>query len=334
MGIEPGVLTLGIETSCDETSVAVVDDGRRVLSNVIHSQVDLHKEFGGVVPELAARDHLERLPHLLDLALEGAGAQPSGVDLIAVTRGPGLAGCLLVGVGVGEGLAAAWSRPLTGVNHLWGHIYAAMLTRPDLEPPLLGLVVSGAHSDLVRMPEHGRFEVIGRTRDDAAGEAFDKAARMLGLGYPGGPALDRLARTGDPRRQPLPQPSLKGLEYSFSGVKTALLYRLRDLGESVSAETRADLAAAFERSVVESLLEKLDATLTESPCPEVVVCGGVAANTLLRRRAAEVVGDRARLTMPSLELCTDNAAMIAAAGYYLVKAAGPQAATMEPSLGW
>jgi tRNA N6-adenosine threonylcarbamoyltransferase len=334
MGIEPGVLTLGIETSCDETSVAVVEDGRRVLSNVIHSQVDLHKEFGGVVPELAARDHLERLPHLLDLALEGAGAQPSGVDLIAVTRGPGLAGCLLVGVGVGEGLAAAWSRPLTGVNHLWGHIYAAMLTRPDLEPPLLGLVVSGAHSDLVRMPEHGRFEVIGRTRDDAAGEAFDKAARMLGLGYPGGPALDRLARTGDPRRQPLPQPSLKGLEYSFSGVKTALLYRLRDLGESVSAETRADLAAAFERSVVESLLEKLDATLTESPCPEVVVCGGVAANTLLRRRAADVVGDRARLTMPSLELCTDNAAMIAAAGYYLVKAAGPQAATMEPSLGW
>jgi N6-L-threonylcarbamoyladenine synthase len=332
--MEPKRLTLGIETSCDETSVALVEDGRRVLSNGIHSQVDLHKDFGGVVPELAARDHLERLPHLLDLALEGAGAKPADVDLIAVTRGPGLAGCLLVGVGVGEGLAAAWSRPLTGVNHLWGHIYAAMLTRPDLEPPLLGLVVSGAHSDLVRMPEHGRFEVIGRTRDDAAGEAFDKAARMLGLGYPGGPALDRLARTGDARRQPLPKPSLKGLEYSFSGVKTALLYRLRDIGDSVSSETRADLAASFERSVVESLLEKLDAALTESPYPEVVVCGGVAANTLLRKRAAEVVGDRARLTMPPLELCTDNAAMIAAAGYYSVKAQGPQAATMDPSLGW
>ena len=329
-----GGLTLGIETSCDETSVALVEDGRRVLSNVIHSQVDLHKDFGGVVPELAARDHLERLPHLLDLALEGAGAKPADVDLIAVTRGPGLAGCLLVGVGVGEGLAAAWSRPLTGVNHLWGHIYAAMLTRPDLEPPLLGLVVSGAHSDLVRMPEHGRFEVIGRTRDDAAGEAFDKAARMLGLGYPGGPALDRLARTGDARRQPLPQPSLKGLEYSFSGVKTALLYRLRDLGDSVTPQTRADLAASFERSVVESLLEKLDAALRESPFPEVVVCGGVAANTLLRKRAAEVVGNRARLTMPPLELCTDNAAMIAAAGYYSVKAQGPQAATTDPSLGW
>lgn len=331
------VLTLGIETSCDETSVAVVENGRRVLSNVIHSQVNLHKEFGGVVPELAARDHLERLPHLLDLAMEGADAKPADLDRIAVTRGPGLAGCLLVGVGVGEGLAAAWSRPLSGVNHLWGHIYAAMLTRPDLEPPLLGLVVSGAHSDLVRMPEHGRFDVIGRTRDDAAGEAFDKAARMLGLGYPGGPALDRLARTGDPRRQPLPRPSLKGLEYSFSGLKTALLYRLRDLGDTVTQEVRADLAASFERSVVESLLEKLDAALTESPYPEVVVCGGVAANTLLRKRAAEVVGNRARLTVPPLELCTDNAAMIAAAAFFNPPPAGEAEAReieVDPSLGW
>ena len=305
--------------------------GRRVLSNVIHSQADLHQEYGGVVPELAARDHLERLPHLLDLALEKAGVQPSDIDLVAVTRGPGLVGCLLVGVGVGDGLATAWAKPLTGVNHLWGHIYAAMLTRPDLEPPLLGLVVSGAHSDLVRMPEHGRFEVIGRTRDDAAGEAFDKAARMLGLGYPGGPALDRLARTGDPRRQPLPKPSLPGLEFSFSGLKTALLYRLRDLGAEAGEQEKADLAAAFERSVVESLLEKLNEALTKSPVAEVVVAGGVAANTLLRRRAAEVVGDRARLTMPPLELCTDNAAMIAAAGFYGGK---PQPITVDPSLGW
>ena len=340
-------LTLGIETSCDETSVAVVEDGRRVLSNVIHSQVELHKEFGGVVPELAARDHLERLPHLLDLALERAGAKAEDIGLIAATRGPGLAGCLLVGVGVGEGLAAAWSTPLVGVNHLWGHIYAAMLARPDLEPPLLGLVVSGAHSDLVRMPEHGHFEVIGRTRDDAAGEAFDKAARMLGLGYPGGPALDRLARTGDARRQPLPKPSLPGLEYSFSGLKTALLYRLRDLGDAVTEQNKADLAASFERSVVESLLEKLDAAITDNPYPEVVVSGGVAANTLLRKRAAEVVGTRARLTMPPLELCTDNAAMIAAAGFLTSPLAGevgsrlrlpggavPPAITVDPSLGW
>jgi N6-L-threonylcarbamoyladenine synthase len=327
-------LTLGIETSCDETSVAVVEGGRHVLSNVIHSQVDLHRDFGGVVPELAARDHLERLPKLVDLALEQAGAKPSDLDLIAVTRGPGLAGCLLVGVGVGEGLATAWSRPLTGVNHLWGHIYAAMLMRHDLEPPLLGLVVSGAHSDLVRMPRHGHFEVIGRTRDDAAGEAFDKAARMLGLGYPGGPALDRLARTGEARRQPLPRPSLKGLEYSFSGLKTALLYRLRDLGEEATPQDRADLAASFERSVVESLLEKLDQALSETPYAEVVVSGGVAANTLLRQRAAEVVGGRARLTLPPLQLCTDNAAMIAAAGYYSNVEQGPQAAAVDPSLGW
>src|SRR6266849_3537662 len=308
-------LTLGIETSCDETSVAVVE-GRRILSNVIHSQVDVHKGFGGVVPELAARDHLERLPQLLDMAVETAGVKTGDIDLLAVTRGPGLVGCLLVGVGVGEGLAAAWSTPLTGVNHLWGHIYAALLTRADLEPPLLGLVVSGAHSDLVRMPAHGHFEVIGRTRDDAAGEAFDKAARMLGLGFPGGPALDRLARTGDPRRQPLPKPSLPGLEFSFSGLKTALLYRIRDLGHAIRPRDKADLAAAFERSVVEALMDKLDEALGERSVSEVVVAGGVAANTLLRRRAAEVVAGRARLTLPTLELCTDNAAMIAAAGFF------------------
>jgi N6-L-threonylcarbamoyladenine synthase len=336
------LLTLGIETSCDETSVAVVEDGRKVLSNLIHSQVDVHREFGGVVPELAARDHLERLPHLLEGALDQAGIQPSDLDLLAVTRGPGLVGCLLVGVGVGEGLAAAWSKPLTGVNHLWGHIYAALLSRGDLEPPLLGLVVSGAHSDLVRMPEHGRFEVIGRTRDDAAGEAFDKAARMLGLGFPGGPALDRLARQGTAKSQRLPRPSLPGLEYSFSGLKTALLYRLRDLGENVTEQDKADLAAAFEESVVESLLEKLDQALLLPTSGEVarraggdelevVVCGGVAANTLLRKRAAEVVeAHGARLTMPPLELCTDNAAMIAAAGHY----AAVHPAEVDPSLSW
>jgi len=322
-------LTLGIETSCDETSVALVDH-HGILANLVHSQVDVHAEFGGVVPELAARDHLERLPRLVDLALERAQVGRDQVDLIAVTRGPGLAGCLLVGTGVAEGLSAAWSVPLTGVNHLWGHIYAAFLARPDLEPPLLALVVSGAHSDLVRMPEHGRFEVIGRTRDDAAGEAFDKAARMLGLGFPGGPALDRLARTGDPRRQALPKPSLPGLEYSFSGLKTALLYRVNELGDDAGGQVRADLAAAFEASVVESLLAKLDVALEETGYREVVVCGGVAANTLLRRRAAEVVADRARLTIPPLELCTDNAAMIAAAALH----GAHHPATVDPSLGW
>jgi len=327
------VLTLGIESSCDESSAAVVEDGRRVLSSVTHTQETLHAEYGGVVPELAARDHLERLPRLIPLALERAGIGRGDLDLLAVTEGPGLVGCLLVGVGIARGLADAWSAPLTGVNHLWGHVYAGLLTRPELEPPLLALVVSGAHSDLVWMPRHAEFEVLGRTRDDAAGEAFDKAARLLGLGYPGGPALDRLARSGDRSRLPLPVPSLPGLEFSFSGLKTALLYRLRDLGEPTDAD-RADLAAAFQHSVVEHLLNKLDAALESHPAQEVVICGGVAANSLLRERAAEALAGRARLTVPPLDLCTDNAAMIAAAGHHRSlagKAAGPAA---NPNLGW
>jgi N6-L-threonylcarbamoyladenine synthase len=316
--------------------VAVVEDGRRVLVNLIHSQEKAHAPFGGVVPELAARAHLEKLPALVTDALDRAGVAGRDVDRLAVTRGPGLVGCLLVGVGLARGLGAAWERPVVGVNHLWGHVYAAMIDREDLEPPLLALVVSGAHSDLVAMPAHGRFEVLGRTRDDAAGEAFDKAARILGLGYPGGPALDRLARRGDASRQPLPKPSLAGLAYSFSGLKTALLYRVRDLGgtEGLDDQTRADLAAAFERSVVESLLEKLDRALAERPATaEVVVCGGVAANTLIRRRAAEVVGGRARLTIPSPRLCTDNAAMIATAAFF-GHGAAPAEVRADPSLGW
>jgi N6-L-threonylcarbamoyladenine synthase len=313
--------------------VALVEDGRRVLANLVHSQEAAHAPFGGVVPELAARAHLEKLPGLVRDALDRQGVRGRDVDLLAVTHGPGLVGCLLVGVGLAQGLAAAWDRPLTGVNHLWGHVYAAMLTRPDLQPPLLALVVSGAHSDLVRMPAHGEFHVVGRTRDDAAGEAFDKAARTLGLGYPGGPAMDRAARRGDARRQPLPVPALPGLEYSFSGLKTALLYRVRDLGgtEALDEGTRADLAAAFERSVVESLLAKLDQALDRWPAAEVVVAGGVAANSLLRRRAEEVVAGRARLTIPPLSLCTDNAAMIAAAAAAVRGRVEPRA---DPSLGW
>ena len=301
-----------------------------MVANLIHSQEALHGEFGGVVPELAARDHLEKLPGLVDGVLKKAGQEPDGIDRIGVTRGPGLVGCLLIGVGLARGLGAAWEKPVVGVNHLWGHVYAALLGRPDLSPPLLALVVSGAHTDLVWMLEHGRFEVLGRTRDDAAGEAFDKAARMLGLGYPGGPALDRLARGGDARRQALPKPALPGLEFSFSGLKTALLYRLRDLGGEVTEQDRADLAAAFEESVVGALMEKLDQALDRRPATEVVVCGGVAANTLLRRRAGEVVGARARLTIPPLELCTDNGAMIAGAASF----APVSDLTVDPGLGW
>ena len=312
--------------------MALVEDGRRILANLVYSQEEIHASYGGVVPELAARGHLEKLPTLIRTAL-GQEVRRQDVDLIGVTRGPGLVGCLLVGVGLAQGLAAAWGTPIAGVNHLWGHVYAALLARADLEPPLLALVVSGAHSDLVRMPAHGEFQVIGRTRDDAAGEAFDKAARTLGLGYPGGPVIDRQARLGDPRHQPLPVPSLPGLEFSFSGLKTALLYRVRDLGgpNGLDAATRADLAAAFEWSVVDSLLQKLDRALDEWPVREVVVCGGVAANTLLRSRAEEVLSGRARLTVPPFALCTDNAAMIAAAAPHARQGAELRA---DPALGW
>jgi N6-L-threonylcarbamoyladenine synthase len=324
---------LALESSCDESSVALLD-GDRLIANQTHSQIARHAPYGGVVPELAARDHLEKLPQLVGAVMGEHGVRGADVELVAATRGPGLIGCLLVGLGLARGLADAWGRRFVGVNHLWGHVYAARLARPDLEPPVLALVVSGAHSDLVLMPRHGQFRILGRTRDDAAGEAFDKAARMLGLGYPGGPVMDRTAARGDAARQPLPVPRLPGLEFSFSGLKTALLYRLRDLGEGVTDADRADLCASFQRSVVESLVEKLAQALREHPVREVVVCGGVAANSALRRRAAQAVdaaGSGARLTIPPLALCTDNAGMIAAAAAH---APSPAPTAADPSLAW
>jgi N6-L-threonylcarbamoyladenine synthase len=324
-------MTLAIESSCDESSVAVLDGDREVRSNLIHSQTKLHAPHGGVLPELAARDHLERLPGLVDGALREAGVSAGEIGLVAATRGPGLAGCLLCGVGLGEGLAAAWGVEFRGVNHLWGHIYAAFLTDPTLQPPLLALVVSGAHTDLVLMRDHGDFVPLGRTRDDAAGEAFDKAARMLGLGYPGGPALERLARSGDPGRRPLPRPRLPGLEFSFSGLKTALRYRLRDLGDAATDQDRADLAAAFQAAVVGALTEKLDLALRRHPVGAVVLCGGVAANGPLREATSRVVAAHgAQVTLPPLVLCTDNAAMIGAAARHTPS--GGRA--VDPSLEW
>ena len=303
---------------------------RTVRSNLIHSQTALHAPHGGVLPELAARDHLRRLPGLLDAALTEARVDERDVALVAATRGPGLAGCLLCGVGIAQGLAAAWGVPYAGVNHLWGHVYAALLAQPDLQPPLLALVVSGAHTDLVLMRAHREFRVLGRTRDDAAGEAFDKAARMLGLPYPGGPALDRLARAGVAEREPLPRPRLPGLEFSFSGLKTALRYRLAALGDGLTDQQRADLAAGFQGAVVGALGEKLSLALQRHPVPEVVVCGGVAANTALRAAATEVVAGRARLTLPPLPLCTDNAAMIGAAARHTP----PGEVPVDPALAW
>lgn len=300
-------------------------------ANLIHSQTELHAPHGGVLPELAARDHLERLPRLVDAALREAGVTPSEIGLVAATRGPGLAGCLLCGVGLGQGLAGAWGVEFRGVNHLWGHIYAAFLTDPSVKPPLLALVVSGAHTDLVLMQGHGEFLTLGRTRDDAAGEAFDKAARMLGLGYPGGPALERCARSGEAGRRLLPRPRLPGLEFSFSGLKTALRYRLRDLGDAATDQDRADLAASFQAAVIGALVEKLDLALRRHPVGEVVLCGGVAANGPLREATARVAASHgARITLPPLILCTDNAAMIGAAARHTP--AGRRA--VDPSLEW
>jgi N6-L-threonylcarbamoyladenine synthase len=316
---------LGIETSCDETSAAVWDGSGALLSNVVASQVDLHARYGGVVPELASRRHLERLGPVIDEALERAHTILREIDAVAVTCGPGLVGALTVGVAVGKTLAFALGRPLIGVNHLEGHIYANFLGRPDLPFPALVLIVSGGHTDLVLMEGHGRYEVLGRTRDDAAGEAFDKAARALGLGYPGGPAIDRAAQTGKAHAVTLPRPfpDETSLDFSFSGLKTAVLRTTARLSagaapvDGVAPAWTADVAAAFQDALVGVLVAKAERAARARRVRSVLLAGGVAANTELRTRmagAAERLG--IALGLPEPSLCTDNAGMIAAAGGY------------------
>ncbi len=308
-------LILGIETSCDETSVSVLAHGSEIRSNVVASQADLHRRFGGVVPELASRQHLERLLPVLDEALERASIGLEDLTGVAVTQGPGLVGALTVGVAAAKALALSRDLALVGVNHLEGHLYGAWLAAPDLTFPALALIVSGAHTDLVVMHNHGHYEVLGRTRDDAAGEAFDKVARAMGLGYPGGPELDRLARGGNPRAVALPLPMAdESLEFSFSGIKTAALRVLASSSHSVQFD--ADFAASLQRVVVEVLVAKTMRAALRTAVSTVLVVGGVAANSLLRAemdRACRQSG--LRLVVPPLALCTDNAAMIAAAGY-------------------
>lgn len=308
--------TLGIETSCDETAAAVVLDGRVIQSNVVASQADLHRRFGGVVPELASRKHIERLLPVLDEALDQAAVTYRDLDAIAVTAGPGLVGALTVGVAAAKSLALTLDLPLVGVNHLEGHIYAAFLTVPELKPPALALIVSGAHTDLIAMTEHGRYRVLGRTRDDAAGEAFDKIARAMGMGYPGGPEIDRLARTGDPYAVPLPLPMADAtLEFSFSGVKTAALRALH-AAAGRNGQVHADLAASLQRVVVDVLVRKTLRAAEQLPGAPILLVGGVAANSMLRTEMARAgAAARRQLVVPPVALCTDNAAMIAAAGY-------------------
>jgi N6-L-threonylcarbamoyladenine synthase len=307
------MLVLGIETSCDETAVAVVEDGRRIRSNVVSSQVELHAEYGGVVPELASRRHVEAMIPVLDEALERAGCSLDGIDAVAVTYGPGLAGALLVGLNFAKALAYARSLPLVGVNHLEGHIYAAWLDREE-EPgfPLLALIVSGGHSDVVLMDDHGRYRRLGETVDDAAGEAFDKVARVLGLGFPGGPAIDRLAAEAGARALSLPRARLeRPYDFSFSGLKTRVQRIAR--GEEGDPPEAAALAAAFQDSVVDSLVTKAVQAAEEHGANAIVLSGGVAANSLLRK--ALPGRSPVPVIIPPPALCTDNGAMIAAAGW-------------------
>ncbi len=310
---------LGIETSCDETAVAVVEDGLKVLSNVLASQHEIHDRFGGVVPELASRAHLERLNPLIDDALEEAGTGWGEVEAVAVTRGPGLAGALLVGLASAKAVALALDVPLIAVNHLEGHIYANFLEHGPPEPPYVVLVVSGGHTMLVHMPEEHTYEILGQTLDDAAGEAFDKVARFLGLGYPGGPVLDRLARKGNPEavRFPRAMASSGDLDFSLSGLKTAVIRHVR--AEQVAGRTIPveDLAASFQEAVVDVQVLKTMAATEATGVRTVLLGGGVVANSRLRERMAEEADRRGlRLVFPSPELCTDNAAMIAAAGHF------------------
>ena len=309
---------LGLETSCDETAAAVLVDGR-LRANVVASQTDLHARYGGVVPELASRRHLERLGPVLDEALAAAGMALDAFDAVAVTCGPGLAGALTVGVAAAKAIAFASRRPLIGVNHLEGHTYANFLAHPDLPLPALVLIVSGAHTDLVWMVEHGRYEVLGRTRDDAAGEAFDKVARALGLGYPGGPAIDRLAKGGRPDavKLPLPFATEASLDFSFSGLKTAVVRSLSAAGDGGAPEGifAADLAAAFQENLVEVLVAKTVRAARGRKVRAILLGGGVAANSRLRSRMAEAAAGLGVLCyVPPIALCTDNAGMIAAAG--------------------
>jgi N6-L-threonylcarbamoyladenine synthase len=323
-------LILGIETSCDDTCAAVTD-GARIRSNVISSQSAAHERYGGVVPEVASRHHLELINPVVEAALSEAEVELGDLDALAVTRGPGLIGALLVGVSTAKALAITIRRPLVGVDHLQGHVAANFLEPDPLDPPFICLIASGGHTLLAGVRDRAGFEVLGQTLDDAAGEALDKGARLLSLGFPGGPAIERLAHDGDPDAFPFPVAMVRdpGLDFSFSGLKTALLYAIRDLGADEVARRRADLAASYQAAVVSQLVAKLERGLRDGEWRAVALGGGVAANRLLRGRVGELCAARGlRLKLVPGELCTDNAAMIASAARFLDPAPYPE------YLGW
>jgi N6-L-threonylcarbamoyladenine synthase len=329
------VRVLGIETSCDETGVAVYDAERGLLSHALYSQVALHAEFGGVVPELASRDHVRKLLPLVKQVLADAGTRPEELGGVAYTAGPGLIGALLVGACAGRSLAWSWGVPAIGVHHMEGHLLAPMLESPAPEFPFIALLVSGGHSMLVEVAGLGRYRVLGETLDDAAGEAFDKTAKVLGLGYPGGPELARLAERGRPGRLRLPRPMLNrpGLDFSFSGLKTAVITGIRDL--DLDEQARADVAREFQEAIVDTLVGKSLRAVEQTGIRRLVVAGGVGANRVLRARlkeAAEAAG--AEVFYPRLEFCTDNGAMIAYAGMLRLAAGESAPAAIEARARW
>jgi N6-L-threonylcarbamoyladenine synthase len=330
--VDASTLILGIETSCDETAAALVMGGYDVVSNVVSTQVDLHADFGGVVPEIASRAHLDVLNPVIARAIVEAGVDESRIDAVACTVGPGLIGALLVGVSAGKALALAWGVPFIGVNHMEAHLYAASLEDPTLEFPLVVLLVSGGHTMLIEMRGHGQYRLLGQTVDDAAGEAFDKVARYLDLGYPGGPIIDQLATLGDPAAIDFPRPMLNdGYDFSFSGLKTAVINHVRHHHDA-SAE---DVAASFQAAVVDVLLAKTQRAAEEVGATAICLAGGVAANSELRERTLDLsVRTGIRSFVPTRAMCTDNAAMIATTAWWRLNSDGPSPLDLgaEPNL--
>ena len=310
--MEKDILTLGIESSCDETSVAVVKNGREILSNIIDTQIPIHEKYGGVVPEIASRNHIEAISRVTKLALKEANVTFEDIDAVTPTYGPGLVGALLVGLSYGKALSFAINKPLVGVNHIQGHIAANYITHKELKPPFLCVMMSGGNTQLVHVKNYTEFEVLGKTRDDAIGEAFDKVARVVGLGYPGGPKVDKLAKEGNPEAITLPKTHFDNLDFSFSGIKTAVI----NLHHKTPDINKADLCASFEKTVTEILIENTKKSLKQINVKKVVLAGGVSANSYIRNEFLKLKENGIEVYMPDLKLCTDNAAMIASAGYY------------------
>ena len=325
-------LTLGIETSCDETAISVVADGREVLSNVISSQIDIFKNYGGVVPEIASRHHLENINGVLETALHDAGVTMDDIDLVGVTMGPGLVGALLMGVSTAKAIAFAANKPLVGVHHLNGHISANYIQHPELEPPFMALITSGGHTEIVQVDDYDKLTVLGGTRDDAVGECYDKVARVLGLGYPGGPKIDRIAKEGDPEAIHFKRVFLEkdSLDFSFSGLKTAVLNYLNSEKQAGREVNRADVAASFQQAVMDVIVKKAMDACEIRHGKKLVLAGGVAANSKLREMLDKECGSRGiELYYPAPILCTDNGAMIACAAYYKNMKQGPDDLTMD-----